>query len=91
MIIKWPPNGQFRDAVTNVLTSWTDVFEVFDVDDDDDWSLVAMKRQNFYEKRQLQMFLGILTVSSSFFHFLTVLSHKTLVVDFFHKNVDILK
>ena len=34
VIIEWPLNGQFNDAVTDVLTSRTDVREVVDHDDD---------------------------------------------------------
>ena len=50
MIIEWPLNGPFHDAVTDVLTSRTNVFEVVDVDDDDDWPFVAMKCQFFLVK-----------------------------------------
>ena len=43
MSIKWPLNGQFHNAVTNVLTSQMDFFEVVDVDDDEEPTLGTQK------------------------------------------------
>ena len=40
MIIEWPLNGQFHNAVTDVLTSQTDLRQL-DVDDDDDVPLLG--------------------------------------------------
>ena len=40
VIIQWPLNGQFHDARGVILTSRTDVREMVDDDDDDEWPLV---------------------------------------------------
>ena len=40
MIIKWPLNGQFRDARDVISTSRTDVREMVDDNNDDEWPLV---------------------------------------------------
>ena len=40
MIIEYPLNGQFHDARDVILTSRTDVREMLDDDDDDEWPLV---------------------------------------------------
>ena len=40
MIIKWPLNGQFHDACDIILTSRTDVREMVDDNNDDEWPLV---------------------------------------------------
>ena len=40
VIIEWPLNGQFPDARDLILTSPTDVREMVDDDNDDEWPLV---------------------------------------------------
>ena len=40
MIIEWPLNRQFHDACDVILTSRTDVREMVDDDNDDEWPLV---------------------------------------------------
>ena len=40
VIIEWPLNGQFHDARDVILTSRTDIREMVDDDDDDEWPLV---------------------------------------------------
>ena len=44
MIIECPLFRQFHDAVTDVLTSLTDIFEVDDDNDDDEPTLVGLLR-----------------------------------------------
>ena len=44
MIIEWPLNGQFHEAITDVLMSRTDVFRMADDDNDDVQTLVAILR-----------------------------------------------
>ena len=41
VIIEWPLNGQFHDARDVILTSRTDVREMVDDDDDDEWPLLT--------------------------------------------------
>ena len=40
MIIECPLNGQYHDARDVILTSRTDIREMVDDDDDDEWPLV---------------------------------------------------
>ena len=49
MIIEWPLNAQFHDAITNVLKSQTDVRQLDENDDDDVQTLGNV----FYRKKSL--------------------------------------
>ena len=48
MIIKWPLNGQFHDARDVILTSRTDVREMVDDNDDDEWPIVIYMYFTFF-------------------------------------------
>ena len=47
VIIEWPLNGQFHDARDIILTSRTDVREMVDNHDDDEWPL---EKRYLYEE-----------------------------------------
>ena len=60
MIIEWPLNGQFNDAVTNVLTSQTDVREV--VDHDNHYELLTFfSILPLFMTQKVRMFSDVLT------------------------------
>ena len=56
MIIEWPLNGQFHDAVTDALTSRTDVSEMVDHDHE---RRMALQKEVF-----LSTFFGKITSAS---------------------------
>ena len=48
MIIEWPLNGQFHDSLDVILMSRTNVREMVDDDDDDEWPSVIYRQSPIF-------------------------------------------
>ena len=77
MIIKWSLNGQFDDAVTDVLTSQIDVRDLADDDDDDEPTLGTLINCYKSLKWRFLMIFWLKTLENIILMIYNVLSQKT--------------